>query len=814
MEKLIAHTRRLNRNQMECQTLREHSRNVAKLCAAACESIGLGKLGLLTGWLHDMGKSPQDVQDHILGKKKQKLNHCSAGMHWLWEHRRKQSFTDYVMAQMACLAIGCHHSGRCDYIASDGGEPWLNRMGSELAAVRYDESIQAFFSDCCEQRDMLNLIAQAAEEFSAFEERVRKRIQAEYDPETQNDAFWTTYRFQMGFIQRFLFGALVDADWTDTSCYMNQTCLAKPISLEERQKLWNRLSEQTESYLKKLSHKYAIDKLRQEISDQCFSAAQNCPSGIYRLYVPTGGGKTYSGLRFCIEMARRHNASHIFYFAPYKSITRQNADCIRQVLGSEFVLEHHSDVIFNEDDEDGRNRWISLSQRWQDVPVICTTTVQLLNTLFSGSRQSIRRLPAVAGSILLLDEIQAQPLQDTCLFNLAMNALAQVFRCTVVLCTATQPAWDKAVYPIEFSPKKDLVENVEHFFLQFKRVQIIPRLVPGGERIPSVADFAKDLLKENRSVLVILNTKRAANKLFDALKERVSDDVQLFCLTTYLCQKHRNDVMDKIKRYLQEKDGPPLICVSTQLIEAGVDLSFDCVVRSLAGLPSIIQAAGRCNRHGNDRCRNVYLIYCADEDLRYLPEIDTAAQATRRLLEQLPEEADLLSPQAIQSYYRVYYGDPEQLRNMLYRVVPKDGLETTMVDLLSNNQNGVQAKRERMGLVQIQGKDKFKWVMRQAFGTAEANFEAIQDENVSFLVPYGKEGEQMLARLLKADAEIPSFAELQPYTVSVSQGERKRLGDALMPVLDGAVFTLLPNYYDSESKGLCFEPQQLSELFF
>ena len=154
MEKLIAHTRRLNRNQMECQTLREHSRNVAKLCAAACESIGLGKLGLLTGWLHDMGKAPQDVQDHILGKKKQKLNHCSAGMHWLWEHRRKQSFTDYVMAQMACLAIGCHHSGRCDYIASDGGEPWLNRMGSELAAVRYDESIQAFFSDCCEQRDM------------------------------------------------------------------------------------------------------------------------------------------------------------------------------------------------------------------------------------------------------------------------------------------------------------------------------------------------------------------------------------------------------------------------------------------------------------------------------------------------------------------------------------------------------------------------------------------------------------------------------------------------------------------------------------
>ena len=137
-----------------------------------------------------------------------------------------------------------------------------------------------------------------------------------------------------------------------------------------------------------------------------------------------------------------------------------------------------------------------------------------------------------------------------------------------------------------------------------------------------------------------------------------------------------------------------------------------------------------------------------------------------------------------------------------------------MVDLLSNNQNGVQAKRERMELTQKRGKDKFRWVMRQAFGTPEANFEAIQDESISFLVPYGKEGEQMLARLLEVDVEIPSFAELQPYMVSVSQGERKRLGDALIPVLDGAVFMLLPNYYDSEFKGLCFEPQQLSELFF
>ena len=661
---------------------------------------------------------------------------------------------------------------------------------------------------------MLSLIEQAAEEFSAFEEGIRKRIRADHDPESQRDVFWTTYRFQMGFIQRFLFGALVDADWTDTSCFMNQVDLPKPMFFDERQKLWNQLSEKAEGYLKNLKHKYAIDVLRQEISDQCFSAAQECAPGIYRLYVPTGGGKTYSGLRFCVEMAKRHNASHIFYFSPYRSITRQNADNIRKALGKEFVLEHHSDVVFGEEDDEERRKWVELTQRWQEVPVICTTMVQLLNTLFAAPRQNIRRLPALSGSILLLDEIQALPLQHTCLLNLAMNTLVQVFHCTVVLCTATQPALDQAVYPIEFSLRRDLVEDYEQRFLQFKRVQIIPHLIPGGERAPVIADFAKGLLKENRSVLVILNTKQAANKLFDELKTRISDDVELFCLTTYLCSKHRDDVMAQIKKILDAKNGPPLICISTQLIEAGVDLSFDCVVRSLAGLPSIIQAAGRCNRHGNDACRNVYLISCADEDLRYLPEIDIAAQTTRRLLKQLPKDADLLSPQVIQLYYQLYYEDQEQQRNMLYRIVPEGGLETTMVELLSNNQNGVQAKREQVGSKGAQEKDRYRWVMRQAFGTAEANFEAIPDENVPLLVPYKEEGKRTLARLLEANAKIPSFAELQPYTVSVSQGERKRLGEAVIPVLDGAAFTILPNYYDSQFKGLCFEPQNLPELFY
>ena len=177
----------------------------------------------------------------------------------------------------------------------------------------------------------------------------------------------------------------------------------------QRQSIWNKLSEHTEDYLNGLPVVYSIDSLRREISNQCLAAARERAPGIYRLYIPTGGGKTYSGLRFCIEMARRQNARHIFYFSPYKSITRQNADCIRNALGEEFVLEHHSDVTFEESEEETREQWLAQSQRWQGTPVICTTMVQFLNSLFAAPRQNVRRLSALAGSVLLFDGIQSLP---------------------------------------------------------------------------------------------------------------------------------------------------------------------------------------------------------------------------------------------------------------------------------------------------------------------------------------------------------------------------------------------------------------------
>lgn len=291
---------------------------------------------------------------------------------------------------------------------------------------------------------------------------------------------------------------------------------------------WPALANTVEHFLADLKQTRTIDFLRQEISDQCRSAGQNAAPGIYRLYVPTGGGKTYSGLRFCIHAAEHTHASRIFYFAPYRSIIGQNTRHFRKALGnSALVLEHHADAI---QDETLQESILAQTQNWQGVPLIATTMVQFLNTLFAAPRRNARRMPSLANAVLLFDEIQSLPLQHTYLFNIALNLLSRAMGCTIVLCTATQPPLEQLAYPLLFSAPKDIVPDYAKRFEQFKRTEIVPILDHSGFSAESLADFALDKLQTNDSLLVILNTRRMVEAVFDHLKPLLGSDVQLFCL--------------------------------------------------------------------------------------------------------------------------------------------------------------------------------------------------------------------------------------------------------------------------------------------
>ncbi|WP_455501050.1 CRISPR-associated helicase/endonuclease Cas3 [Gemmiger sp.] len=417
----------------------------------------------------------------------------------------------------------------------------------------------------------------------------------------------------------------------------------------------------------------------------------------------------------------------------------------------------------------------------------------------------------LADSILLFDEIQSLPLCHTYLFNTAVNFLASVLGCTVVLCTATQPELDRVKYPLHYAEPMDIVPDFALRFNQFRRTNIVPVCPDGGFTASALADFVLNKQNENRSILVILNTRAAVDKVFSSLKESSPPDTTLYCLTTHLCVQHRQDVIDTIKGRLADKtDTGRIICVSTQLIEAGVDLSFDCVVRSMAGLPSVAQAAGRCNRHGEAACRPVYLVETELklENLDNLPDLREGRLATQRLLRKLPLNADLLAPDSIRAYYRLYFQEHAQTDRMGDPAVI-DGVERDLFDLLIVNRHAVLAYTER-----TKNAAPSLLLPRQAFGTAEKNFHALEDITTPVLVPYGESGKKLVGSLLTAKyITAEQLRQAQPYAVGVTKQEYRRLEQygALLPAAGGTVTVLQETNYDAD-KGVQTTPGPLSFL--
>ena len=360
---------------------------------------------------------------------------------------------------------------------------------------------------------MESLIQAAALEVAALYKRAKTILPKGEDRQQRQDAL----QFGLGLAQRLLFSALVDADWTDTASFMGSTPLPSFPSDSQRQATWDLLSGRMEGFIRSMKAERPIDLLRQEISGQCPERR----TASSRRYLPAvcPHRRRQDLLRPAVLRGDGPAAEcpAAVLLRPYKSITRQNADNIRRALGAEYVLEHHSDVLFEPDQQDQREQWLALSQRWQGSPVICTTMVQLLDTLFAAPRQNVRRLAALAGSVLLLDEVQASPCGTPACSPLALNTLVHLFGCTVILCTATQPDLTQIPYPLQFSRDMDLVPDYQARFQQFRRTRIVPPAVPGEQSLPAIADFVAGLLEENRSILVILNTKGTVNRLFDAL---------------------------------------------------------------------------------------------------------------------------------------------------------------------------------------------------------------------------------------------------------------------------------------------------------
>lgn len=513
--------------------------------------------------------------------------------------------------------------------------------------------------------------------------------------------------------------------------------------------------------------------------------------------VPTGAGKTLSALRFALAHSQIHRKSRIIFTSPLLSILEQNAAVIREYVGDDaMILEHHSNVIQPEEDSEELDRAELLMETWDSSPIIITTLVQLLNTMFSGKTSCIRRFHALCNCTIVIDEVQTVPSNLLTLFHLTISFLARACNTTIVLCSATQPCAEAANHPIRLKTI-DMVPYDLQLWQAFRRTKIINN---GSVQLESFSGLIEEALKETNSLLIICNKKAEAETIY---RDFCEENIQKFYLSASMCTAHRTDTLDRLRGALKKPESGKVLCVSTQVIEAGVDISFGQVIRLAAGMDSVVQAAGRCNRNRESKeIAPVWIVQCAGERLGRLPEIERGKHATQELLrafQQNPKafQDDLSSDEAIRYYYHSLYRNMEE--GLQEGPVRTERQKTTLYQLLSGNADLAD---------EAYSDDFLQFSMNQGFRTAGRLFSVFDRDGTDIIVPYSH-GKEMIQELSSLSPQWETeklqgiLKKAKPYTVSVFAWQRDQLEnlDALVPLCGGRLLALREAFYD-ENIGL------------
>lgn len=785
------------------QSVKAHLLGVQRLAERFGSKLGVGCIAGLAGLLHDLGKYADEFQEYLLEAvqtpdsppKRGSVDHSTAGGALLYRmyHREKGGgMYTYLLAEIVGNAIISHHSpGLHDYVDERTETPYLKRVRDKAEDLRgYEQAVRRFHENVMNEAELRGYAEQAAAELEQYLAQ----------PSPQNKPT------RIMFLSKFVYSALIDADRTDTRQFEEDRIEAEDVEDElDCEALfvsyYDKLMTRLESYRDVGSTGTPINRLRRAMSDRCEQFAES-PSGIYSLSIPTGGGKTLASLRYGLRHAIKYGKKRIVYVVPFTTIIEQNAEEVRRLLqDEENILEHHSNVV--EGDEDGDEEQDGLANLRQklklakdnwDSPIIFTTMVQFLNVIYAKGSRNVRRLHNLSEAVIVFDEVQKVPVTCVSLFNQALNFLSGPARSSLILCTATQPALDFVERKLEIASDAEIIENLDEVTAAFKRVELIDRASGETFDTDKLAAFVEERRPESRSVLVVLNTKSAVKQLYRKLE---GTGGALVHLSTSMCAAHRQEILRRVREYLERGDN--IVCVSTQLIEAGVDVSFDCVIRSLAGLDSIAQAAGRCNRHGKNGIQNVYVIDHAEESLTHLKEIQRGKTISAKILKDLkrtPERlgGQLLSRQAMESYFQEFY---DAFRVELDYPVKNRNFTVAELLMAGNKENSLlhdYASRN--------GRQLPAQLLQNSYRTAAEHFEVIDDRTTAAIAPYG-EGKELIATLNGAGTieELSKvLRKAQKYTVNLFGPERDRLSKngGLIPLLDGQLFALAEGAYHGE----------------
>lgn len=784
---MIAHIRQTDKKE---ETVPVHCREVAEKCSAYAESIHASGIGKMMGLLHDIGKLTRAFEQYIRQESDTRrggIDHSYAGAKYCCTMAARLDPEKYKeISHLIAHTILSHH-GLHDWLARDE-HAWYDYAARRMEKTENYTEILKNIGTVVLDNEMSELFDNIAQEYQGLREKLKTLAKKNNkDPKSQLQSF----AFYKGMLERYLQSCLIDADRTKTADFINDTHTENEYDmysiLEDMSK---RMQHKNEVFAQKTD---VISRQRRSISDRCASFA-NHQVGACRLIVPTGGGKTLSSLRFAIEYSLKHNKKRIFYIAPFMSILEQNSDEWRKIVGDKYFLEHHSNILSEINSKDELEEYELRTEKW-DMPVIATTLVQFLNALFLGTNGSVRRMHRLSDAVIVIDEVQSIPLKCIHLFNLAVNFLTQVCNSTVVLCSATQPAVENTKYPLLLDADSSMTGNTDHDFKVFRRTKIIPHIEPYGFTYEEAVDFCKEKYKEHGNLLLIVNTKQAAKKLFAFLKRKCSEATVIH-LSTNLCPAHRRAKIALMKKLLASKNNKPLICVTTQLIEAGVDVSFRCVVRSLAGADNFAQAAGRCNRNGEvETLCSVYIIKLKEENITYLAHLRSAQQITQQLLDNKDID-DFLSPDVQMLYSRLLYRNED---NILSYPVKEEGIQTNLVELLSLNRNAFN----------MSGLPKNMCITVQAFKTAGSLFQVIDENTQDVIVPYNDEAKMIIEKLdsiINDDEYKNLFRRAQQYVVSLYDDQLRNLQakKAICNLGLGAM-ALKEEFYDRNDLGVIIE---------
>lgn len=723
------------RNSNKWHPLKCHLFKVAKLARKFGNKFNAGELAYYAGLWHDLGKYNPDFQKY--------LKQChQASLKGENEPFKKVPHAIYgaklaaeKFQPIAPLIYG-HHSGL----------PQKAAMSDRLIEIKPEIYKQ--------------ILENARNEFLDLE--IEIEINSLITQQLTNLA---TDEYSYELLLRILFSCLVDADYLDTEGHFEPEKIAIRKANQQRGNLkinsfWQILQKSQQELLTDAPNT-TVNKVRGQVYHSCLDAAKLKP-GIFRLAVPTGGGKTLSGLAFALSHAVKHNLDRVIVAVPYTSIIEQTVKVYRDILGQDAVLEHHSAVQPDKNnEEDARERQAIArlaTQNW-DASLIVTTTVQLFESLFARRPSKCRKLHSIVNSVIILDEVQTLPIS---LLDPILNVLKDLcdrYKVSIVLCTATQPAFELNNPYLKGFPSRSVRDMIpaeltkEHFSV-LSRVNYYL-----SESEWSWQDIAEDIKKRKADqALIILNTRKDALNVLNAISHEKDTDC-LFHLSTLLCGQHRREVLEQVRDRL--KNNQPCILVSTQVVEAGVDLDFPLVYRAIAPLDRIVQAAGRCNREGKLNKGDVVIFN--PQDGKVPPgEYQTAVNETTKLLKR--KNIDLHDPNIFIEYFQSLYQSSD------------------------TDAKKIQNSRKSLDYPEV-----------------ARNFKLIPDDTYPIVINYSDRASSIIQRIKKRGLRSGDLRDLQPYFVNLRSREFKQT-EALREQIAEGIWLWQGTYDDTKGIAISKEP--------